>query len=105
MKIQFAISIYQLAFVNETLADFLNGNINSHPKAVKASYCLLMEVAEKVLKKGIDNRLALKPFKMTLKYYQAYYLHQFLLTHIDNEQTEKRRVIREVLAILNQKLT
>lgn len=105
MKIQFKISSYQLDFVNEILARILSINRFEGSMDNKSAYCLTTEVANKLLKKSIDKRLDSKPFKIALKYYEAHVLHQALLIYIDHNSTAERvRVIREVLAEINQKI-
>ncbi len=105
MKVELKISNYQLIFLNEMIADNTPDNPHGLNKDAKAGFYLITEIAGKLLKKAIDKKGVLKPFKIALKYYEAFALHQFLLTFIDYEKTEKRRVTREILGLLNQKLT
>lgn len=104
-KIEIELSNYQLSFLNEMIADNILNNPHGLPKEAKAKFYLITDIAGKLLKKAIDKKEALKPFKIALKYYEAFALHQFLLVFIDYEKTEKRRVTRGILGELNQKLT
>ena len=105
MKIEIELSNYQLSFLNEMIADNTPDKPHGLHKEAKAGFYLITDTAGKLLKKAIDKKGVSKPFKIALKYYEAYALHQFLLTFIDYEKTEKRRVTREILGELNQKLT
>lgn len=104
MKIEFEITNNQLSFINEIIADNLLEPAKATSKENRSFIYLMLEVANKLLKKAIDKRGVKKAFKLSLKYYEAVALHQFLLLFIDYEQTEKRRVTREILGIINQKL-
>lgn len=104
MKIEFEITNYQLSFINEMIADNLIDPSKATTKENRSFVYLMLEIANKLLKKSIDKRGVKKVFKLSLKYYEAVAVHQFLLLYIDYEQTEKRRVTREILGIINQKL-
>jgi hypothetical protein len=110
MKIVLEFNNYQLAFLNEFIADYLPDNLNGLDKESKAGIYIMREFAGKLLKKAIDKREDLNRFKIDLKYYEACALHAFLfkfidyLSGIDNSTVEKRRIIREILGEINQKL-
>lgn len=109
MKIDIKLTNYQLSFLNATIADNLSLEVNDKLKEVKSFIYLMNDVSGKLLKKAIEKRQDSKTFKISLKYYEAYALHQFLYIYIDYETsdfetTERRRVTREILGILNQKL-
>lgn len=110
MKIQLELTNYQLAFLNEFIAEKLPQNVHGYQKEFMSFIYQMREIAAKLLKKAIDKRERLKPFKIDLKYYEAFALHRFLFTYIDylrfvdNETIEKRRIIREILGEINQKL-
>lgn len=104
MKIELEITNFQLSFINEMIADNLLEPSQATSKENRSFIYLMIEVANKLLKKAIDKRGVKKVFKISLKYYEAVALHQFLLLFIDYEQTEKRRVTREILGIINQKI-
>ncbi|QSW90725.1 hypothetical protein J0383_07915 [Flavobacterium endoglycinae] len=104
MKIEFEINNYQLSFINEMIADNLLEPSKATSKENRSFIYLMIEIANKLLKKAIDKRGVKKVFKLSLKYYEAVAVHQFLLLYIDYEQTEKRRVTREIIGIINQKL-
>jgi len=103
MKIEFEISNYQLSFLNEMIADNLLLPSQATSRENRSFIYLMTEIANKLLKKAIDKRGVLKVFKLSLKYYEAVAVYQFLLLYIDYEQTEKRRITRQILGIINQK--
>lgn len=105
MKIELKLSTSHLSFVNQMIADNLPLMAAGTTKGDKSAFSLMSEIADKLLKKAIDKRHTDTEFKVTLKYYQAYALHQFIHIFIEYEKTEKRRLTREVLGILNQKLS
>lgn len=105
MKIEFEITNYKLSFINEMIADKLLDPYMGAMKEEKAFLYLMQEVSTKLLKKTLAKRSDKKAFKLSLKYYEATALHQFLLRFIDyDEKSERRRVTREILGIINQKL-
>lgn len=106
MKIEILVTNNELSFLNELISDnlpTLKAGVLS--KETKASFYLLSEIESKLLRKALEKKEILKPFKLTLKFYEAYALHQFLLIYIENELTEKRRVTRNILGLINKKLT
>lgn len=105
MKIELKITSYQLSFLNEFIANNLPVQVVSQEKQTKALFFLIREIANKTLKKAIDKQGISKPFKLHLKYYEAYALHQFLLTFMDYEAGENRRITREILGNINKQLT
>lgn len=109
MKLELKLTNYQLSFLNATIADNLSIDVEGKLKEHKSFIYLMNDVAGKLLKKAIEKRQASKSFKIALKYYEAFALHQFLYMYIpyeisDFETTERRRITREILGILNQKL-
>lgn len=105
MKIDLEITYNQLLFLNDFMGTNLPLEFATSDKRVKSLLYLTTEVAQKLLKKTIDKMGIKKPFKLSLKYYEAYALHQFILTFMYYEPSESKRVTREILGILNQKLT
>ena len=104
MKVALEITYYQLQFLNEFMANNLPLQIVNQEKQVKSLFYLITEIANKSLKTAIDKKGVSKPFKLTLKYYEAYALYQFLLTFMDYEVGENKRVTREILGKINKKL-
>jgi hypothetical protein len=104
VKIEFEITNYQLSFINEMIADNLLEPSQATSKENRSFIYLMLEIANKLLKKAIDKRGLKKAFKLTLKFYEAVAIYQFLLLYIDYDLTEKRRVTRQILAVINQKL-
>jgi hypothetical protein len=104
MKLEIEITNYQLSFINEMIADNLLEPAQATSKENKSFIYLMLEIANKLLKKAIDKRGVKKAFKLSLKFYEAVAVHQFLLVYIDYAKTEKRRVTLEIIGILNQKI-
>ncbi|MCV9929500.1 hypothetical protein OIU83_17700 [Flavobacterium sp. LS1R49] len=109
MKVELKLTNYQLSFLNEMVADNLLSPSEVMSKENKSFIYLMTEIGSKLLKKAIDKRSHLKPFKVSFKYYEAFALHQFLYMYVDYvikdyETTEQRRITREILGIINQKL-
>jgi hypothetical protein len=104
MKIEFEITNYQLTFINEMIADHLLEPSKATSKENRSFIYLMLEIANKLLKKAIDKRGVKKVFKLSLKYYEAVAVHQFLLMFIDYDKTERRRITREILSVINQKI-
>ena len=71
MKIEFQLTNYKLSFLNEMIVDNLSGKANFSTREAKSFNCLMNEIAEKLLKKAISKRSISKPFKVSLKYYEA----------------------------------
>jgi methyltransferase-like protein len=105
MKIAIKTSNYHLSFINEMIADNLPAEQKGFKKEDKSLFYLMNEIAAKLLKKAIDKKGTSKPFTITLKYYEAFTLHKFILIYMDYEEGEKKRVTREILGTINQKLT
>ncbi|QEE51059.1 hypothetical protein FUA48_16185 [Flavobacterium alkalisoli] len=104
MKLKIELSIFQLAIINELIADNLPIMSRGLLKSEKSAFYLMSQVADKLLKKAIDKRVSDKKFKISLQYYEAFALHQFLLTFIDYTETDNRRITRDIIGIINQKL-
>lgn len=105
MKIEFEITNNQLSFLNEAIAYHLVDPVQATSKENKSFIYLMFDIANKLLKKSIDKRGIKKAFKLTLKFYEAVAVHQFLLIYIDQGTSrEQKRVTREILAIINQKI-
>ncbi|OAE90331.1 hypothetical protein [Flavobacterium psychrophilum] len=105
MKVEIKTTYDQLLFLNQFIANNLPVQIVNQEKEVKSLFYLITEIATKILKKTIDKKGISKPFKLPLKYYEAYALHQFILTFIDYEAGENKRVTREILGKINKELT
>jgi hypothetical protein len=104
MKIDIEITKDQLYFINEMIADNLLEAHAMELKQDKSFIYMMHDISNKLLKKTIEKRDSSKPLKLSLKYYEAFTLHQFLLMYSDYEETEKRRLTRGILAIINQKI-
>lgn len=104
MKIELQITYNQLLFLNEFIAINLPTQFVNKDKQVKSLLYLITELAQKLLKKQVDKIGVKTPFKISLKYYEAYALHQFILTFMEYEPSERRRVTRKILGEINQKL-
>ena len=104
MKIEFEITNNQLSFLNGAIAANLVDPVQATSKENKSFIYLMFDIANKLLKKAIDKRGVKKAFKLSLKFYEAVAVHQFLLIYIDYGTREERRVTREILAIINQKI-
>ncbi|MEO6176798.1 MAG: hypothetical protein ABIP27_16725 [Flavobacterium circumlabens] len=104
MKIEFKITNHHLSSINEIIADNLLEPHTATTKENRAFIYLMLEVSNKLLKKAIDKKAHKTAFKLSLKYYEALALHQFLLMFIDYGKTEKRRLTRELIGIINQKI-
>lgn len=105
MKINLKLSYYQLAYLNELIADNIRLLSAGNTKADKSFYYHMSDIAAKLLKKAIDKIGADDKFHIKLKYYEAYAIHQFLYVFIDYAETEKRRVTREILGEINQEIS
>lgn len=79
-KIKIAIKYSQL----QVIVDLYNGILELEPRSYtrgpeyRATKSILSKVYVKLEKKLIDKKGAVKPFSITLEYYEGYYLNTFL---------------------------
>ncbi|MRX40383.1 hypothetical protein GJU43_13935 [Flavobacterium sp. LC2016-23] len=104
MKVELKFTNYQLSFLNAFIADNLPASVHGEMKDRKSFIFLMNDVSCKLLKKAIEKRQEAKAFKISLKYYEAFALHQFLYLYMDYDNTERYNVTREILGVINQKL-
>ncbi|RWW91843.1 hypothetical protein [Flavobacterium cerinum] len=71
----------------------------------RSNFYILNDLSAKLLKKSIDKRRSTGKFNVSLKYYEAYALYLFIGVSLDYTKDEQRRVTREILSQLDQKLT
>lgn len=104
MKIQLQLTLDDLVFINAFIGNNLTKKEQCTSKESLSNFYMIIELLKKLLKKMLDKQEVKKPFLITIKYYEAFTLHQFLLIHIDYQESENRRMTRKILAALNQKL-
>lgn len=105
MKIELKITNHQVLYINEMIADNLIDPNMARTKEEKSFVYLMHDISNKLLKRTIENRDNSKAFKLSLKYYEAFAFHEFLLRFdFEYNSLERIRVTRQILGIINQKL-
>lgn len=101
-KIKFTLTGDRLAAINEAF-QFLEWPAMT--RQMRHSKSILVKVATKLLKKGVDKRPGCDEFKMSLEYYEADTLEQFLRGFELNDTDDYNRTLRSTVADeLHQKL-
>jgi len=98
-KIEFKITLERLHTINNVLR--FSFDVRPITRQEKVAISVLDNVIKKLAKKEIDKARNTTPFKISLKYYEAYYLESALLYII---QYQPDNDIQIIIDILNQQL-
>jgi len=99
-KIKILLKNDELSIVNQIIESRLNQQSisNAETKLVES---ILFELADKLLKKFVTERMNVKAFKIPLKYHQAYALH-FILRDFQNLESDSPYINMVVSKVANQ---
>ncbi|MDM1061925.1 hypothetical protein HXZ62_05000 [Empedobacter falsenii] len=99
-KIKFELKNDELNVINQIIENRINQQSLPTPET-KLVESIIYELADKMLKKFITERMNSKAFKISLKYHQAYALH-FILRDFQQVESESPYINMVVLKIANQ---
>jgi len=99
-KIKFSLKNDELSIINQIIENRINQQSIPTPET-KLVESILFELAEKLLKKFVTERMNVKAFKITLKYHQAYALH-FILRDFQNVESDSPYINMVVSKVANQ---
>lgn len=99
-KIKFSLKNDELSVINQIIENRLQQQSIPTPET-KLVESILYEIAEKLLKKFITERLNTKVYKINLKYHQAYALH-FVLREFQKIESESPYINMAVSKVANQ---
>ncbi|WP_333662267.1 hypothetical protein [Chishuiella changwenlii] len=99
-KIKFSLKNDELSVINQIIENRINQQSIPTPET-KLVESILFELADKLLKKFVTERMNVKAFKITLKYHQAYALH-FILRDFQNVESDSPYINMVVSKIANQ---
>lgn len=99
-KVKFELKNNELSVINQIIENRINQQSIPMPET-KLVESIIYELADKMLKKFITERMNTKAFKINLKYHQAYALH-FILRDFQQIDTENPYINMVVSKIANQ---
>lgn len=104
MQITIKITFNQLTYLNDCFAEMERPKNND--RASRIAENILKNLHKKLLKKTISKIGCTGSFKLTLEYYEAHFLEQYLLHKIKEvfKPSHPHHSIQKVIDELNQKL-
>lgn len=104
MNIDIKISFNQLTYINDCFAE-METQISSD-RAARISHNILVNIHKKLLKKTISKIGSKDKFKLSLEYYEAHFLEQYLIHKIKyvSKYEVAHNSIQSIINDLNQKL-
>ena len=99
-KVKFELKNDELNVINQIIENRINQQSIPTPET-KLVESIIFELADKLLKKFITERMNVKAFKVNLKYHQAYALH-FILRDFQISGSEDGFINMVVLKIADQ---
>ena len=99
-KVELKVNSDKLNVINQIIENRINQQSLPTPET-KLVESIIYELADKMLKKFITERMNVKAFKINLKYHQAYALH-FILRDFQQVESESPYINMVVSKIANQ---
>lgn len=99
-KIKFELKNDELNIINQIIENRINQQSLPTPET-KLVESIIYELADKMLKKFITERMNAKAFKISLKYHQAYALH-FILRDFQTAGSDNNYINMVVIKVADQ---